>query len=298
MNSNITWEKHDVIPDVWVGDSGQSGNTVAIFGGVHGDEQTGIKVVEQSKEVLNLDAGTVYLALGNPTAIAINKRATKPGNNLNREFKDLDSNYVDTDPDTWPEEVRRAQQLLPLLRESRALLDLHDFSDPNGPIFIITEERGFGVARAIGAPIISSGWSTAEPGGSDAFMESLEKVGICYELGYKAEPEKVLERGHDAVARFLIANEMLEGNLPPLFTDPRFIHNSRAFKRHTEDYELLLPRGTRTFDTLQKGQEIARLDGKVIEAQEGQVVIFPMSPESTPIGTEAFSLGHIFTPAA
>jgi len=309
-NSNIAWQKHDV-PGVWVGEArGFNPNTdptVAILGGVHGDEQTGREVVNQSLESLNLDAGRVFVGHGNLEAMQQTgdkgekgRRYTEGGVNLNRSFRELSEEEVAKDPQELPYEVRRGQELSKILRQSDALLDLHDFTDPNGPIFLIAnkadEAQGLKAARAIGAPVISTGWSEAEPGGSDYFMDTLGCIGLCYELGDKTKPEVNLKRGHGAVRRFLIARGMFEGKLPPLFTEngqePRFIWNERAFKLKTGGtYELLLPEGFRTFGALEEGQEIAHLNGKIFTAEKDQVIIFPSKPENVKVGDEAFTLG-------
>lgn len=283
--------------------------TVAVLGGVHGDEETGKLIVDRMREKgLNLDAGRVILALGNPVAAALGVRGTTHNGvrqNLNREFilpDDPRFRWRDVEPERRPYEARRAQELVPYLDQADAALDLHDFTDKKGPKFIITEPRGFEVARKIGAPIISSGWSEAEPGGTDGFMNSLERVGICYELGDKTKGEENFRRGMGAVIRFLIAYGMYDGHLPPLFAkqgEPRFIWNERAFKRVTNGkYELLLPEDIRTFDRLEEGQPIANLDGEQVKAEKGQVIIFPMKPDDTPVGSEAFSVGREFTSAA
>ena len=189
------------IEGVWRAEANLAGPTVAIFGGVHGDELTGIEVVKQTVEKgLDIEAGSVFLALGNLAAIAVNRRHT--GTNLNRVFRDLTQEEAELF-DKLPYEMRRAQELNRVLDNSDALLDLHDFSDPKGPVFMITEELGFPVACMIGAPVISSGWSVTEFGGSDSRMASQQKVGICYELGDKTQPIANLTRGMGARDRFL-----------------------------------------------------------------------------------------------
>lgn len=214
----------------WIAQSIEPGPTVAIFGGVHGDEQTGIEIVKGLVERgVQLEAGRVIVALGNLAAIEANVRHT--GTNLNRAFKDLTPDELDRLP-SLSYEIRRAQELITLLHdedgEPEALLDLHDFTDPEGPIFMITEPRGFQVARYIGAPVISSGWSTAEPGGSDYYMETQQKIGLCYELGDKTKPLVNLERGNGTVNRYLEFMGLRERASKPLYENPRFIHNDRS----------------------------------------------------------------------
>ena len=249
-------------------------------------------------------------------------RATVPGLNLNRYFKPLDPKYANMDPKDWPYEVRRAQELMakvlnnpdedPTLRPE-ALLDIHDFSDPKGPVFMIADpyfgprvkgdnRDGFAIASAIGAPIISSGWTEADPGGSDGFMSNLEKLGICIEAGYKKSSEATLAYGHGSLARLALQFGMFEGNLPPMFSEqgnePRYIFNEGPFIRQTDaDYELLLPEHLRqTFTPIPEGQEIAKMDGKIYKAPKDKLIIFP--EEDAPVGTEAFYYAHEFKSAA
>ena len=284
------------VEQAWVAQSNEHGPTVAIFGGVHGDEQTGIEIVKGLVEHgINIEVGRVIVALGNLAAIQTNTRHT--GTNLNRVFKELTSEELDRLP-ALPYEYRRAQELITLLHdedgEPDGLLDLHDFTDPEGPIFLITEPRGFEIARAIGAPVISSGWSSAEPGGSDYYMETRQKIGLCYELGDKSKPKANLARGKGAVDRYLEYMGLREVVSEPMYEDPRFIRNDRSVYMLPGDFEFT--RKFSTFDTLQEGELIAR-NGQVEHyAEKDQVIIFPFVNKPK-IGEEAFCLGHEFSPA-
>lgn len=286
---NVNFDQTDV-EQVWVAEANEAGPTVAIFGGVHGDELTGIEVVKQTLQGIDIETGRIFVALGNLAAIQAGKRHT--GFNLNRAFRDLTPNELEV-YDDLPYELKRAQALNGILSVSDALLDLHDFADPNGPIFMITEDRGFDVARAIGAPVISNGWSTAEPGGSDYYMETMGRIGICYELGDKTKPMINLERGLGARDRFLEQMGLREKVSAPLFEDPRFIRNDRSVYMLPGDFRFA--RDFRTFDKLEEGELIAVNGETQYTAESGQVIIFPFVKKPA-VGEEAFCLGHEFVP--
>ncbi len=289
--SNISFERTET-EGVWFGQKDTEGPTVAILGGVHGDEQTGIEVVRQSLDTLGLDTGSLILILGNLAAIESDKPRRFIDTNLNRSFRPLSPEEMEIDPVELPYEVRRGQALIPYLRKSEAVLDLHDFTNKCNP-FIITERNGLKTALSIGAPLISFGWSETEPGGSDGYMVTHVKTkdgqpaeGLCYELGIKSKPMQNLERGHGAVSRFLIAHELVEGNLEPMYKNPDLVQTRNATTR-TGSYEWA--RNFKNFEHLEPGELIMIHDDQEIRATEGDVIIFPtLKPD---IGEEMFTLG-------
>lgn len=285
--AKLSWEAADT-EGVWIGEARDNGPTVTILGSVHGDEPTGRWVIDALREIETIEKGTVILALGNLAASKLNKRFVDT--NLNRSFRPLSQEEAEADPSELPYETRRAQALLPYLNKSRAALDIHDFTDPNGPIFEICERNALETARAIGAPVISFGWSKTEPGGSDGYMHEQGKEGICYEVGYKNRPEENLKRGIGAATRFLTAQGLSDVHQPPLFDNPLLIETSNAIIRTEEHYRLARP-DFRTFAPLAPGELIVEHGQEKIYAEEGQVIIFPEA--NPPIGGEAFSLGRI-----
>jgi len=331
MSSNITWERHDV-DGVWIGEApgyNASQPTIAISGGVHGNEETGVKYIDDlvsGKAGLNLDAGRIIAIHGNLEAMAMNDgkgaRATEEGLNLNRSFKPLDPMYAAMDEKDRPYEINRGQELMSKVLNNlnqapedrpKGLLDIHDFTFPGDPIFMIAdpyfgpeghdgENDGYAIARAIGSPIISSGWKDADPGGSDGFMTSIGNLGICIETGYRESSGSNMEFARGAAARLVIAFGMFEGKLPPLFSEngqkPRFIWNEGPRVRKTDlPYKLVLPEQYRqTFTRLPRGMAVAHMDGKLHRAPlvKPKLIIFP-EPD-VPKNTEAFYFGHEFDP--
>src|SRR6185369_1648509 len=117
----------DALPEsVWRFSGGRSGPRVVVLGGVHGNEVTGVMVVERMRAELDggalaLAAGTLTLVIGNPRAVKLGKRGSEPHEDLNRSFT---ASSLDTKgPDTY--EARRARELAPILAASDLVIDLH-----------------------------------------------------------------------------------------------------------------------------------------------------------------------------
>jgi succinylglutamate desuccinylase len=252
------------------------------MGGVHGNERAGIEVVEALRGQLPIERGQLVLMLGNLAAIRLGQRFTE--SNLNRNFKPI-AEVAPADRDTV--EAQRGQELLPYLEACNSLLDLHEFTDPRTPPFIICERPAFSVAAAIGAPIISFGWSQTEPGGSDGYMHNIGRRGICYELGPRSSTALNAIFGHKVVDRFLVAEGLAEGQPAPLYREPTLVQTSQAVLRTEEHYGLA--RDFHTFEELVPGELIAVHGSEKIHAEPGQVIIFP--EKTPPINTEAFTIG-------
>lgn len=278
------WEKTGT-EGVWIAEAADSGPTVGVLGGVHGDEPGGIEVVNHLLNNLVIERGTVIAMLGNMAAIAARKRYTDA--NLNRSF--VPTNIAAPPSSPQANESRRAQELMPYLDQCNALLDLHEFKDPRVQPFIICERNARATALRIGAPVISFGWSTTEPGGSDGYMYNQGKEGLCYELGSFKTRRRNVSVGIGAVRRFMAAQGLTDEHLPPLFDNPLFVQADITFRRTSENYQLA--RAFNTFERLVPGEPIATLDGVQIRARENQLIIFP---ETNPrLGDEAFTLGTI-----
>jgi predicted deacylase len=176
--SQLHFEQSDV-EQVWIGDSGEPGPTVAILGGIHGDETAGVHIIDSLQKTLAVDCGRVILALGNP--LAVHRGVRYVDQDLNRSFRPLTDIEATVEPSRRSREVQRAQNLMPLLALANGgTYDMHE-QHRDGPTLIITEPSGFRTARAIGADVISSGWSTTEPGGTDSFANNQGFIGICHE---------------------------------------------------------------------------------------------------------------------
>jgi predicted deacylase len=283
---------------VWYRDSDVPGPTALILGGVHGNEQAGIAVVKQiisGEFPIPLEQGRLIVALGNLAAIKADLRFTKRGVNLNRSFRKLTDAEREKDFKRLPYEVRRAQVLLPVLEEADSAFDLHGFRPRDGRPFIITEQRGFAAAKAIGAPFISSGWSTIEAGGSDGFMEEQGKIGLCYELSQLKDIRRGIPRGQRGVLRYLGHMGLIEQKGRPSNYAPQFVDASLAVLAN-EGFTWGPNHPYKSFQHLEPGELVAQnglAPEDAIYGEPGQVIIFPSSDRNPQPTDEMFNLGTL-----
>jgi succinylglutamate desuccinylase len=257
--------------------SSQPGKTVAIFGGVHGNEGVGVEAVRWAVQNIELTRGTVFLVEANPPAIEANKRAI--AKNLNRCFHsgNVGKEYED----------RRARELMTILEQCDALLDIHASNNPRATPFIICEDESFPLARTLDFPIVSTGWDNVEPGATDGYMLRAGKIGICVECGYVGDAVHNLPRAQDTIRRFLAHYGLVEEVMPVQHVRQRLIrvheaahkrHANTSFTKHFADFESLV------------AGEVFAHDGDIEYAgKANDCIIFPHADQ--PIGAEIFILG-------
>ncbi len=256
------------------------GNTVAIFGGVHGNETVGVKMIDILRKELKVEAGTVYLVYGNLPAIKQNKRFVEK--NLNRCFqKDNKGNTV---------EDKRARELMKILDKCDALLDLHAFSLSQGDPFAIYEAEANNIASKFNVPVISSGWGKAEPGATEGYIYSNGGIGIGLECGSdrKDNGAESLNRAKFAVDIFLkyfgcINGEMVIDNNPKKYVKVYrvIIRKDKSFK-FKKDYK--------NFDTLAEGEVFATEGNKKYIAKKDECIVLSSPAEA--VGGEICLLGR------
>jgi len=258
------------------------GPTVAIFGGVHGNETAGVMTVERLAASLLPLAGTVFLVTANPSAIARNVRLV--GANLNRLF----TRKAAATGDLY--EHRRAGELMDLLDHCDALLDLHSYRSgivPEDAIpFAICEAPSARVAALLPVPAVVSGFTAAEEGGSDGYMHQRGMTGICVELGALERPDLFAPLGFETAMRFLAAFGIV-GPLPPLPPRAQRLLALSGFRKKTKD-DFRFARQFRNLEALRAGETIAYEDGLALCAAEDCAIVFPN--DAHPVGVEAFML--------
>lgn len=265
------------IDNTWLVKGDAPGPRVAIFAGIHGNEQAGILALQELKDTLKLKSGEVYLVVANAPAVAARVRAVNK--NLNRCFS------FDNQGNTYEDE--RARDLMKLLDSCEALLDLHAFKDTEGEPFVICEQPGLDLASYLDAKIISTGWVKEEPGTADGYMSANGKIGICLECGPTAQTTHYKAFAVENSLSFLAYFGLIEKPLRK--TSGQVI--LQAYK------VILKPRGNfwldptlKNFQPLQVGQCYAISDKLQYIAQAGDCIIFPDA--NCPVGAEACIIGR------
>ena len=249
-----------------------------ILAGVHGNERCGIEAMEKILPNLTIERGKVFFGYGNPRAIEKNVRFTEA--NLNRMFAD----DMVSEIDKKSYEYQRAQFLKKYLDQADVLLDLHASSVPKARAFAICESNAKDIVKYLPVNLVASGFDNIEVGGTDGYMNSIGKIGICLECGYLGgkESEKIAEEG---LLAFLKARKHLSGNSKE--EKQTHIHIFRMCKSKTNNFRL--SKQFENFEKIEKDQLIG-IDGqKEIRAPKESYILF--AHDSSSIGNEIFLLG-------
>lgn len=161
---------------------------VMIFGGTHGNERTGVALVEHWKECraeVDREGLDIRFVLSNPAAVAENRRYI--GKDLNRCFQRDDLG----NPDLNLPEQRRAREILEEVEsfsegEECCIFDLHTTNANMGPTVILTSMNRFNLwlcayvqERMPGLRICHQVLEESE----SHFLNSLSPFGFCVEVG-------------------------------------------------------------------------------------------------------------------
>ncbi len=258
----------------------EKGATSVVLVGVHGDEKCGIDAMEKILPTLKIKKGCVLIGYGNPKAIEQNVRFTEA--NLNRMFK-LDSYISENEKNSY--EFERAQFIKKYLNQSDALLDVHASSSPTSKSFLICEANAKDIAKYLPFDLTVSGFDEFEPGGTDYYMNSIGKIGICVECGYLGSPTST-QTAEQSILAFLAVQGHIEKDLK-IYKQP-LVKIYDLYETKTDNF--LLAKEFEDFEKVSKNQIIG-IDGddKIITPSDG-VILFAKNRNK--IGDEAFLLGE------
>lgn len=257
----------------------EKGTASIVLVGVHGDEKCGVEALENILPTLEVERGTVSFGYGNPRAIEVNKRYTDV--NLNRMFND--ENLTLKERGCY--EYQRAQFLKKYLNKADVLLDIHASSIPSSRSFVICEANAEEIVKYFPIDLVVSGFDKVEPGGTDYYMNSIGKVGICLECGYIKDPHsvKVAEKN---IFAFLKARGHITNNITP--TKQLYITMFKKYFAKTDTFTLTKP--FENFEVIKANQRIG-IDGQEkIRAPKRSQILF--AHNGIKIGDEIFLLGE------
>ncbi len=255
------------------------GPTSIILAGVHGDEVCGVLALEKILPTLKIERGRVFFAYGNPQAIEKNKRFVEA--NLNRMFED-DSLPSELDRKSY--EYKRAQYLKSYLRQADALLDIHASFTKSSKSFVICEGNAQEIVKYLPIDLVVSGFDKIEPGGTDYFMNSLGKMGICVECGYLGDSQSQ-QVAEESIFAFLKARGHLTGDR--IMRKQAYARMYSLYRTRTDQFVLLKP--FIDFEEVTKNQRIGTDGSEEVLAKRPGIILFARNREK--IGEEAFLLG-------
>ncbi len=265
-----------------LGGEDSPGPVSIILAGVHGDERCGVDALfSVIAEIGNTNIrGCVYYGVGNPPAIESGKRYIET--DLNRVFRDW-SLLSFSEQESY--EYDRSKFLKMYLDRAEVLLDLHaSFTESSRP-FIICETDAEKIVTSLPIDTVVSGFDMVEPGGTDCYMNSIGKVGICVECGYlgNAHSEQVASQ---AIMAFLRVRGHISGEVVP--KNQAYFRMYSLYTTRTDRFVLDKPFAD--FEEIRSG-EIIGIDGdKIIRAGKDSVILFARSRNKT--GEEAYLLGE------
>ena len=261
------------------------GKTSIIMAGNHGNEICGINVFKDILSHLSIETGTVIFVLGNLNAIEKNVRYVDF--NLNRAFNPS-SIYSKQIKKTY--EYKRAQELKKIFNRGDALLDIHSTTNPGEP-FIVAENNAFEIISNFPNEFkrIVYGFDAIEPGASDGYMLSKNKIGICIECG-QHNSIHAAEVAKKAIFSFLNSRGHLNSldNKKETARKREMIKMNSIYYTKTDSFEL--SKAFFDFEKIKKGSMIG-IDGVVkILAPYDCVIVFAHNRDKK--GEEGFLLGH------
>ena len=259
----------------------QPGKSLLILAGVHGNEPCGVRAIERFLlEAPQILAGSVTFVVGNPEALAKNKRYLDA--NLNRLFKpDEEVSEVER----TAREYARSRELLPLLSCADAVLDIHSSQSEDATPFIICGPSALSAATALPFDIVSYGWEIIEPGGSESFMERLARSGICVECGTNDAPEAA-ERAYRSIVSFLRFYGATAGQ-PERQSEQRILY---AYGIYKTKKDFVPTRMFADFEPVKKGMLIGTDGATEVRATEDALILFVRKREGP--NEEAFIIAR------
>lgn len=255
------------------------GTTLAVFAGTHGNEQAGIKAMQNVLDKVTIKNGIVYFVLANPEAIKQNVRYVEK--NLNRCF--LKDNRGQTLED------KRAKELMKILDQSIALLDLHSSNSLNTTPFVIVEKAWPDIVLNLGFDIVSSGWDKLEPGTADGYMYNNGKVGLCLECGSVSQTDDNIKLAEKSIYQFLQYYDIIEKQVEYSRRKQKVIEVNKVVLRKTDDFSFV--KKFADFELLLEGKVFAQDGEHKYIAGKNECIIFPRL--NCKIGEEIFIIGNM-----
>lgn len=260
----------------------EEGPISTIIACTHGNELCGLSAFKKLIPILKIEKGQVFFIIGNPNAVVINDRFDEA--NLNRMYKPVEE-YTEDEKHLY--EYNRAQFLKYYLNISDALLDIHSSWNKSEP-FVICEKNAIDIVKFLPDDFkrIVYGFDSIEPGGTDYYMNSIGKIGICVECGQHDDVKTSLV-AENAIISFLKSRGHISSDLKSNL-NREFIQMNLLYHTKTDSFKLA--KEFDDFDYLKENQLIGFDGGLEIRAKNDSYIIFAKNRNTK--GEEAFLSGY------
>ncbi|MCJ7445228.1 MAG: succinylglutamate desuccinylase/aspartoacylase family protein [Methanotrichaceae archaeon] len=288
---------HEIGSSIWQVAGVKLGTHIAVLGGVHGDEKTGIEVVKNLHDIflnekLKVDKGKLTLILGNEETIKIGERGTSAEHNLNRMF--FDKHLVGPVLDSY--ESRRAHELAPILKSSDISLDIHSTSVSTVPFlpcaFTPRHEKiyqWFDARIVLTDPDFVLGGQRST---TDEYVDYCGGIGICFETGWANDTSR-LPAVKKGILNILADQGLITPTKPLQSPTPSYkvyrltrkISLSETGFRYTKGFP-------ESFQEVKMGELIGYHGDKPEIAEEGGVIAFPRAADQWKLGHDIFFIAR------
>lgn len=287
----------------------KKGNNSVITVLVHGDETCGLEALYELFPLLEIESGKITFVLANPKAYEQNVRFAEA--NLNRLFK-KESTYNKEELESY--EFSRARFLREIYDTADVLLDIHASFTPKSEPFVICERNAENFFDYLPVQKIVFGFDEIEPGGTDYYMNSIGKIGICLECGYLGDSsskdvamsgiinflyvqnhiskqvKNILEEKKEKIKKVEKVEKVERGEIIKEVgkSEKNFIQMNELYYTKTDDFKLA--RDFKDFEKLKKGELIGYDGEEKICASKDSIILFARNRQQ--VADEAFLLGY------
>ena len=257
------------------------GNSVLIFGSIHGNEPCGPIAIQKYMEDLDsgkkelLKGSATFVPVANPRAHEKNLRQTEA--NLNRIFR------KHRNPATY--EAKLANQLTDLFDGTHAFVDLHSFSTPGKPFVMLdfknTPPGNHKLIKILGPKNLVSGWpemfaASGKSNDYDTTRYASERgiFNAIIECGYHSDP-KAAGVAYKAIDNTLKYFGLITGRVKPAKKFNAIKMTKLFIKESSQDKFV---RQFNHLDKVKKGSLIGiRASGEEVTAPEIGFILLPKS---------------------
>jgi len=273
---------------IWQIQAHEPGVSVTIIGGTHGNERTGVEVVNTLKSLIesgNLEImrGTLTLIHGNPRAIELNERGSVPHADLNRSYP---PDLLSREPLSTYEDDR-AREIAPFLEQSDIVLDLHATNKPSEAFLACIPTpaheqvyRWFPSQKILSdARYVLAG----EPVTTDEYTDAHGGVGLCYETGQAGDVTRV-SAVTQCVVNVLIDQGLVEGVLEAPSAQREIYELTDAVLLTEAGFTFADGFGEGSWEPFAVGQTLGYHGQVPLVASYDGMLVFPKIPEHWKVG--------------
>lgn len=283
------------------------GPRVVVFGGTHGDETMGVRVVLDVLAALgappgepaghiesSLVSGNLFLGIGNPEAVALGQRSVSGVRDLNRCFHET---FFDSPEALRIPDQKRAAELKDLLASADYFFDLHSVSAKETVPFVglttfsprhaqvcrfIPVHYILNVEAVLGQDVGLPASDLVQTPTTCSWVNCHGGVGLAYEMGYQGDATSV-SRATAVLVNLLMrigaASPALAEQLhvrPPEEQSQRVYRLVHCERNRFRGFRYAHPRYTKSFVPVRAGELIGHYeDGEEVHTIAHGVLAFP-----------------------